>query len=172
MELILSKKEEFLEIYEQMKENFCLDEIRDFELAESIYDEKEYSLYHLCVSGEKVGFVAIWAFDEFAFVEHFVVYANYRNKGFGAQAINLVKEKFGTVLLEVEPPQDETATRRVGFYKRQGFCENEYAYMQPSYRENGNEVKLILMSAPRALKNVERAVEILYKTVYKKDGTS
>ncbi len=168
MQLILSKKTDLPQIYEQMQKNFCLDEIRDFVLAAQVYDEKEYRLYHLYDENERVGFIAIWELEDVAFVEHFVVYESYRNKGLGAKAIGVVQQRYKQVVLEVEPPEEEMAARRFAFYKRQGFVANDYPYMQPSYRENGNEVRLILMSAPRALNNAEETVKTIYRKVYKK----
>ncbi len=168
MQLVLSKKADLAQIYVQMQQNFCLDEIRDFPQAEKVYDHEKYHLYHLQKDGENVGFIAIWAFDGFAFVEHFVIYAEHRNKGLGGTALGVVKQRYGQIVLEVEPPQEPMAVRRFAFYQRQGFVANEYPYMQPSYRENGNEVRLILMSCPCVLENAEKAVKEIYREVYGK----
>ncbi len=168
MQLVLSKKTDLTQIYKQMQQNFCLEEIRDFAQAMQVYDCEKYHLYHLQQDGKNVGFIAIWAFDEFAFIEHFVIYAEHRNKGFGGKALDVVKQHYRQIVLEVEPPEEEMAARRFAFYKRQGFKANEYPYMQPSYRENGNEVCLILMSCPRLLDNVETVVKEIYREVYGK----
>ena len=151
-----------------MKKSFCLDEIRDFPLAAQVYEEDEYRLYHICKDGERVGFIAIWEFENFSFVEHFVIYERYRNRGFGSEVIALVRERYPQVVLEVEPPKEEMAARRFGFYKRSGFVPNSLHYMQPSYRENGNEVHLILMSYPDELQNPKQVVRTMYNKVYKK----
>ena len=169
MRLILSKKEDLAQIYKQMQENFCLDEIRDVSQAESVYANEKYRIYHLCENEEKVGFIAIWEFEDFAFIEHFVTYANYRNKGLGAKALEVVKQQYSQVILEVEPPEEEMSIRRFAFYQRQGFVPNDYFYMQPSYREKGNEVRLILMSYPCCLSDIKEKVKTIYREVYGKE---
>lgn len=169
MKLVLSKKADFSGIYKEMRQNFCLDEIRDFPQAEEICNNENYFLYNLCENDQVVGFIALWQFDGFAFVEHFVIYEKYRNKGLGAKALDAVKNNFGSVVLEVEPPEGDMASRRFAFYQRQGFVPNDYPYMQPSYRKNGNEVRLILMSYPNALIDAKHAVSEIYINVYGKE---
>ena len=169
MRLVLSKKEDFPQIYAQMQKNFCLDEIRDYPEALAVYDDAAYRLYHLVEEGERVGFIAVWEFDSLAFVEHFVIYEAHRNRGFGGIAIQAVQQRYERVLLEVEPPEEEMAIRRFAFYQRQGFQANDYEYMQPSYRENGNEVRLILMSSPTPLSDIEKVVQTIRQKVYKKE---
>ncbi len=169
MRLVLSEKADLVQIYEQMQQNFCLDEIRDLPQAESVYANEKYHLYHLYEGDEKVGFIAIWEFEDFAFIEHFVTYANHRNKGFGAKALEVAKQRYNQLILEVEPPEEEMAARRFAFYQRQGFVPNDYLYMQPSYRENGNEVRLILMSYPCRLSDIEGNIKAIYREVYGKE---
>ena len=168
MQLVLSKVTDLPQIYAEMQKSFCLDEIRDFSLAKQVYAEEEYHLYHICKDEERVGFIAIWEFADFAFIEHFVIYEVHRNKGFGAEVIALLRERYTQLVLEAEPPKEEMAVRRFGFYKRLGFIPNARHYMQPSYRENGNEVHLVLMSYPCELKNVNQVIKTIYTRVYNK----
>ena len=73
------------------------------------------------------------------------------------------------VILEAEPPElNETARRRVAFYERLGFNLNPHEYYQPPYKPVGRPVRLVIMSAPKALTDEEffRARTVLYRDAY------
>ena len=171
MELKKILIKDFDEIYSEMEKNFVKEERRDYIPARNLLDKEEYLVYHITVSGENVGFVTVWLLSDFAFVEHFVVYEKYRNLGYGGMAISLIKDKFGKAVLEAEPPEEGMRARRVDFYERNGFVRNPQKYIQPAYREGGDEVELVLMSYPDTLGEFERAVEEIYKKVYNKNIT-
>ena len=46
----------------------------------------------------------------------------------------------------VRMPDNDTARRRIGFYKRCGFSLNEYPYIQPSLGEGKSPVPLLIMT--------------------------
>ena len=71
--------------------------------------------------------------------------------------------------LEVEPPTEEMAKRRIEFYKRIGFVLNEYPYMQPSLGEGKNPIPLMIMSykEPLTKESFENIRKVLYREVYK-----
>ena len=57
-----------------------------------------------------------------------------------------------TVILEIDPPEDETARRRQGFYQRCGFTVNPFPHVHPPYHVSvppGHP--LVVMSCPDAL---------------------
>ena len=80
MKLVVIKKEEFKSIYEKMTTSFASDEIRTLEDAYKILDVKEYKVFHLTLNNNNIGFITIWKLDTCTFVEHFVIYEEYRNK--------------------------------------------------------------------------------------------
>jgi len=157
---------DFDRIYSEMEKSFIPDEIREKDEAFKVLSKKEYIIYIFKENGEDVGFITIWELDNFAFAEHFVIFENYRNSGYGSRAIKLLQEKYPAIILEVEHPEDELKARRIVFYKRLGFLQNDYPYIQPSYRKGGEGVPLILMSYPNALDNCEKAVKDIYSSVY------
>ena len=167
MNLIKATLSEFDLIYSEMLNNFIPEELRDFESALGVMGEENYSIYHITDRDTRVGFIAIWNLSEFVFVEHFVIYEEYRSCGFGARAISILKDKFKKIVLEVEPPCDDAQKRRLAFYERCGFCKNGIEYVQPPYRRGEKGVKLILLSYPEALENPSAAKEQLYSIVYK-----
>lgn len=170
MKLIRMKKDEFSLVYKEMEKNFPREEIRDFAPALALVDgEEKYRIYHIVDGDEKVGFLAVWGLDGFTFIEHFVVYGPYRNKGYGGLTLSLAKDEFKSLVLEAEPPETEMAKRRIAFYHRNGFLSNEEPYLQPSYRTAGEEVELVLMSYPTRLTDFFGAVKEIYTNVYKKE---
>ena len=167
MELKKILIKDFDEIYSEMEKNFVKEERRDYIPARNLLDKEEYLVYHITVSGENVGFVTVWRLSDFSFIEHFVVYEKYRNLGYGSMALSLIKEKFGKAVLEAEPPSEGIRARRVAFYERNGFRRNPQKYMQPAYREGGDEVELVIMSYPCILEDFDRDVSEIKNTVYK-----
>lgn len=96
-----------------------------------------------------VGLLTCWHFDTFVYIEHFAIDPNLRGGGYGSRALETLKALLPStpILLEVEEPTDETACRRIAFYRRQGFTLHEVDYLQPPYREGDGWLPLKLMSA-------------------------
>lgn len=115
------------------------------------------------------GFIGYWQLDGRLFVEHFAVSSKYRNQGLGGTIFSRFLESTTLpVVLEVEPPQDELARRRIKFYERFGFVLNSFPYLQPSYHPGGNAVELRLMTNDNKLTEVQfRSLrDEIYQTVY------
>lgn len=166
MRLIKAQRKDFELIYTEMEKNFISDERRDKKDAEKLLDKSEYIIYHTEKDGENIGFVTVWELPDFAFIEHFVTFEAYRNKGCGGEVLAMLKEKYGALVLEAEPPQSEMQKRRIAFYERNGFCQNPQSYIQPPYRKGGRGVELVLMSFPSKLSDFENTVQKIYSTVY------
>ncbi|MBQ7373555.1 MAG: GNAT family N-acetyltransferase [Clostridia bacterium] len=166
MEFVKIKEDEFDFIFSQMQSNFILEERRDYLPAKNILQNKDYELFHLQNESKKVGFISVWHLDGMEFIEHFVVYEEYRNSGLGAKALNLAKEKWENLVLEAELPLTEIAKRRLGFYQRNGFIKNREEYYQPPYRKGGEGVFLALLSYPTQISDFEKVKTKIYKRVY------
>ena len=168
MSLRAATKDDFDAIYDAIEDNFVPEERREREKARRIFHEEKYSVLHIMDGTEKVGFFTVWKLDVYAYVEHFVVYKEFRNRGYGGAALELLKNEYSELVLEAEPPAEGMAARRVAFYERCGFCQNEQYYMQPSYREGGDGVELVLMSYPSILSDFHGIAREIYAKVYKK----
>ena len=166
MQLIPATKEAFPLIFREMEKNFIRAERRDYEQALAVFDHKSYTAYLLVHKEETVGFLTAWQFPHFTFLEHFVIFEPYRCHGLGALAIEQAKSLLAPLVLEVEPPESVMATRRLGFYKRLGFCENPFPYLQPSYHESESAIPLLLLSYPHVLADFQATVTQIYETVY------
>lgn len=168
MEIIKAKVEDFDLIYSEMEKNFVREEIRDRKAARAVMEDEKYVIYHVAKDGTRVGFMTVWELSGFAFLEHFVTYEKFRNKGYGHGALTLLKEKYKKIILEAEPPRSDIQKRRISFYERNGFTKNDFPYIQPPYREDDEGVPLVIMSYPSKLSDFDAHVTEIYGRVYKK----
>lgn len=153
-----------------LTEAFPEDERRDLDLQRTIVDtDSRFSCILATEGDEPVGFVTVWDFTRFRYVEHFATMANARNKGYGAQIIGtLVRQSDKPIVLEVEIPDNETARRRICFYQRNGFHLLPYSYTQPPYRQGGNSLPMKLMAtAELSEAATARIIATLHREVYK-----
>lgn len=165
--------EKFEGIYKILEESFPEDEYRSYEGQKELFKNPKYTV-HICQDeGMVYSFLATWSFEDFVYGEHMAVSKEVRNRGTGKKMILAAAEdarKVGKAFcLEVEPPTEEMAKRRIEFYKRIGFVLNEYPYMQPSLGEGKNPIALMIMSykEPLTKETFENIRKVLYREVYK-----
>ena len=155
----------FPEIYRIMQASFSDDEYRPYDEQLALFKEPEYRIYYM-----PAGFLAVWEFESFIYIEHFAVDPALRNSGTGSAMLQeLVKQYQKPICLEVELPEDELTRRRIGFYERNGFVFNEYPYIQPPISKGKSPVPLRIMTYKSEITREEfqKMKEILYRRVYK-----
>ena len=156
---------DFPEIYRIMQASFSDDEYRPYDEQLALFEEPEYRIYYM-----PAGFLAVWEFESFIYIEHFAVDPALRNSGTGSAMLpELVKQYQKPICLEVELPEDELTRRRIGFYERNGFVFNEYPYIQPPISKGKSPVPLRIMTYRSEITREEfqKMKEILYRRVYK-----
>lgn len=164
------RENEFKQVFDLMVEAFPVDERRTFDEQKALLSNSIFEIF-VCKDGENgeiKGFISMYRFDDFCFVEHFAVDGKYRNMGLGHEILQELKMRSGRILLEVEPPTTEQAKRRIAFYERNGFYLNECAYTQPPISAHTKPIPLMLMTTGAALDGDEfySAKSTLYKHVY------
>lgn len=169
MDLIVVNENQLPAIYSSMANNFIREELRDYEEVVRLHKGGKYTLYHIEENGEQKGFVGAWDLNGFVFLEYLVVYEEYRNGGTGGRVIELIKKKYGNVILEAELPVEPIQVRRLNFYKRHGMCVNPQTYFQPPYRKGEKGCGLHLLSYPAILDDFEEKVKLIYREVYERD---
>lgn len=155
----------FPEIYRIMQASFSDDEYRPYDEQLALFEELEYRIYYM-----PAGFLAVWEFESFIYIEHFAVDPALRNSGTGSAMLQeLVKQYQKPICLEVELPEDELTRRRIGFYERNGFVFNEYPYIQPPISKGKSPVPLRIMTYGSAITQdtFEEMKRVLYQRVYK-----
>ncbi|MBR5140516.1 MAG: GNAT family N-acetyltransferase [Clostridia bacterium] len=166
MELVKLDKSEFDSFYNEIINAFIYDEYREYKEAKKLFFDGSYDIFCLKNNDTYIGFISIWHFSDFYFAEHFVVKEEFRSKGYGMRILAAIKEFLPKIVLEAEPPISELQMRRIGFYKRNGFIENEGEYYQPAYKEGSNQVRLLIMSYPDKLSNFNTVCEQIKRKVY------
>lgn len=162
----------FDQVFDIMKESFPENEYRTFEEQKALMDVQEYQIYVLKDNADSLikAFIAVWDFDSIAFIEHFAVNSKYRNNGIGSIILNELLILLGKMLvLEVEMPQNQTAARRIEFYKRNNFFLNEYPYIMPPLTKGHNAMDMLIMTSGRVINQAEfnSIKTLLYNRVYK-----
>ncbi len=163
-----TKEYKFVE--ELLTTSFPLDEYRPLdEQRINVENVESFHMNILSVEEEPVGLLSYWQFDGYIYVEHFAISPVLRGKGYGCEAITgLVRDK-QNVILEVELPTDGLARRRIAFYARCGFALCTKEYVQPAYRQGGNEVPMrIMYCGVDAERDFENIISTIYRTVYGK----
>ncbi len=175
---------DFPEIYRIMQASFSDDEYRPYDEQLALFEEPEYRIYYMPAIGmERVGnhstgnstmhaagFLAVWEFESFTYIEHFAVDPVLRNSGSGSAMLQeLVRKYQKQICLEVELPEDELTRRRIGFYERNGFVFNEYPYIQPPISKGKLPVPLRVMTYGKGITRqaFEEMRKVLYRRVYK-----
>ena len=145
---------EFDALYEIMEQSFPPDERRPYGEQKALLSRPDYTVY---ASGQPVqAFLAVWSFDDFAFLEHFAVHPSARNTGLGSKLLGeLISMLDKPLCLEVEPPEDELTCRRVRFYEKNGLFLNQFPYVQPPISQGKRPVPLLLMTSERAVSQEE-----------------
>ena len=180
--LQFTSQSDFSEIYRIMQASFSDNEYRPYDEQLALFEEPEYRIYYMPAM-ERVGnhstgnstmhaagFLAVWEFESFTYIEHFAVDPVLRNSGTGSAMLQeLVRKYQKQICLEVELPEDELTRRRIGFYERNGFVFNEYPYIQPPISKGKSPVPLRIMTYGSAITQdtFEEMKRVLYQRVYK-----
>ena len=123
--------------------------------------------------GKFVGFMSYWNFDGYTYIEHFAVSPELRGRNIGRAMMEYVfKAVNNNVLIEVELPETEMARRRIGFYKRLGFCpHHDIEYIQPPYSDGLSPLPLMLMTHGNVdMSDWQRTVAPMLREVYRYDN--
>ncbi|MFC3746967.1 GNAT family N-acetyltransferase [Paenibacillus sp. GCM10012306] len=163
-------KERFDQVFEIMKQSFPETEYREYLEQKKLLSDPRYRLItEENEQNEVIGFLAGWEFETFRYVENVAVSPNIRGGGIGKRLMErFMKQSDMPIILEVELPDDELKRRRIGFYKRLGFCLLDYPYVQPPLRVKQPSLPLQIMSYPvgLTLTQFEMVRKLLYKDVY------
>ncbi|MBO5897542.1 MAG: GNAT family N-acetyltransferase [Clostridia bacterium] len=164
------RRDEHDALYRLMLESFPRDELRSCEDQRALLDEPTYLPFVVRGEGDEiVALMTVWELDEVVFLEHFAVSPALRGGGLGSRLLSELIERYDRpICLEVELPETETARRRIGFYRRNGFYLNEYDYVQPAYGKDRESVPLLIMTTGGEVDETAfaRLRDALYREVY------
>lgn len=162
----------FDEVFLIMKKSFPKEEMRNYEGQRALLNREDYFIKTHVHEGHLVGFCAYYSCHDFIYIEHLACNPEIRGLGIGTKIIQDLLSEFMNqiIILEVEPPVDETTKRRIRFYEKLGFILNPYYHFQPSLNEGMDGVELKIMSSISLTE--EKQIEfrkILNKKIYNVD---
>lgn len=160
----------FKEAWHIIESSFPNDERRTRIQQREVSKKDNYSFITV-FDNELVGIITAWNFDDFIFVEHFVVKKEFRNKGYGTKILKELEKRYNKIILEMEFPKTDMQKKRAGFYQMAGLMLNPYPYKQPPYSEHKKHVDCLIMSYPDKISEEEfnKIRETLHKEVYNLD---
>lgn len=130
--------------------SFPPDERREVDELIRIQGAEAYSLYQITSYDLFLGFIEIWHFDEFTFLEHIAILNEEQQKGYGSDVLRMLLLKSEKpILLEVEPATDIVSSKRISFYLKLGFIKLDIDYSQPPYYAGKHSVPMLLLSNMR-----------------------
>jgi ribosomal protein S18 acetylase RimI-like enzyme len=135
--------------------SFPVEERRDDLEQQRVLNKNDYHFDLIMMDDSFIGVMLYWETDNFVFLEHFTTLPELRGNGYGKKALDLLKTKNKIILLEIEPPVDDTTQRRYNFYKRNGFIMNPYHHIQAKYHLGDEDLELKVLSYPKMLEKDE-----------------
>ncbi len=133
-------------------------------------DDPRFEMRIIRHEGNFAGFITLWHFADFVYVEHFATLPELRGHGLGSRTLQTLRhESTKPVVLEVELPENDIALRRMAFYKRAGFVEMPQAYRQPPYTPENDGLPLRIMTTANDTSDrfFDAIKGTLYREVYK-----
>lgn len=152
------------QLYER---SFPTHERRTRDRQERVLSHPDYRYEVITRDGAPAGILLSWEAGDFLYVEHFAVAPELRGGGVGSLALARLIGRGKDVVLEIDPPVDETARRRQHFYEKAGFFANPFPHVHPPYRPGFSGHGLVVMTAPAPWegKKYEQFLSFLQHTV-------
>jgi len=168
MNLEKLQPEDYATMLSLLKENFPRNEIRSDQKQLEVINEPYFQAYLLKENTEIYGFVSCFDFTDFVFIEHLVIAPSHQGAGLGSQLLTLLKQKYRSLILEVELPTSLQAKKRIQFYQKNQFFFNDIPYVIPSFIIGEQPIPLRMMSYPNqlTLEQFNYIKDILYRNVY------
>jgi ribosomal protein S18 acetylase RimI-like enzyme len=143
---------DFLRVYEL---SFPLNERRTGVQQSDIFNKSDYNLYTYISDNHFIGFISFWPAKEFIFLEHLAIAPEYRNQGLGNTILNsFIENNSISIILEIEPPVDETSRSRLRFYESLNFKQNDHTHYQPAYHNGDEPVEMKILTYPGMISEI------------------
>ena len=105
--------------------------------------------------GTVIGILFYWKWEGCTYVEHLAFGEAFRGQGYGSQVLKDFCQREQPIVLEIEPPDEAIAIKRLHFYERLGFCLNPHFHLNLPYRQNLGTHVLRVMSYKEQLSEEE-----------------
>lgn len=156
-------------VYTWLEEAFPISEIRPKDEMQQLVDNQQAQLIGYMKKDKLVAIMFVWINDAYFFVENFAVHKRYRKQNIGSQMLQKIVHKYcsRSIVLEVEEAYDKTSQLRMQFYRKNGFIESGYSYLQPQINVEVNAIPLHIMSNdPSLIDAMKQLKTFLFHKVY------
>lgn len=166
--LLITSPEDYRikDIYHSYSSTFPEEEIRDWNQFIKLFTNPHAKVISVLHESKPIGYLIIWELSHYIFVEHFEVFAEFRNQKLGSHITGYLFKNYSRIILEIEPADaGEDAKRRYSFYQKNGFSLVDEMYVQPSYGEGKKSLNLWLL-ANYSPENIKEIKDEIYDIVY------
>lgn len=154
------------EIFKAYTAAFPEDERRNSEQYRQLFRSPGASVTAVLNGQDFVGYYIGWQLSGCIFLEHFEIFAPYRQQSLGSDVLHHLFKDYSKIVLEAEPEDfSEEAAQRIGFYRKNGFITIDENYTQPAYAPDKQAVQLWLM-CNCVPENIPLLKEEIYDVVY------
>lgn len=146
----------FSDFWNLYNSSFPIIERRNLEQQVQVFRNSFFNLISFYKDDKYIGFLSFWNFSSYIYLEHFAVNEDLRGVGYGAIVLSeLIKDTSKLIILEIDPIEDEQSRRRLSFYNKMGFVQNDFDYKVQSYQNKEEFYELIIMSSVRKISKYE-----------------
>lgn len=119
--------------------------------------DNRYMIYAISDQEKYIGFISIWVFHNYCFIEHFAIEPSERGKSYGKEIIRKLQQLYTekVIILEIDPPNDDISMRRLAFYENLGFKLSDVFHLNLPYRRDGVGHRLFIMTYPNKISTLE-----------------
>lgn len=161
----------FGQLWKIYNDSFPRVERRTLEHQQIALRSDDYRLMAYAEGDTLAGLIGYWEFADYIYVEHLAVNPAMRGGGYGSRMMReLIGSTAKTIILEIEPVQDEQTARRLRFYEKLGFRVNPYAHAQHMYHDDdpqGFALTVLSYPEPISRSQYERFNDDLQQVVMK-----
>ena len=144
-------KERWDKVWSVYEESFPIAERRKMDDHKRAFANSHFHPLSVWEDGLLLGIVFYWEWDKYRYIEYLAVSPDLRGHGYGFQIIKHIRDSQHTIILEIDPLENELSVRRLQFYERAGFTLTPYRFMHLPYRLNATSQELLILSYPKMI---------------------
>jgi len=152
----------FQEAWDIYEESFPKEEKRTLQEQIKLLEKDTYTMAGHIENNTLVSILFYWRIDSYTYLEHFAINSKLRGQNYGSKILKQFILKNENIILEIEPIIDEMTQKRLSFYEKFNFVVNQHIHFQVPFRENSEDLKLLLLTQNSVLSKDE------YLCFYKK----
>ena len=133
------------------EESFPLAERRKLEDHKRAFADPRFHPLSVWEGVLLLGIAFYWEWNNYRYVEYLAVSPDLRGHGYGFEIIKHIRDSQHTIILEIDPLENDLSVRRLQFYERAGFTLTPYRFIHLPYRLDGISQELLILSYPQMI---------------------